>query len=131
MKKLFKNLKTSDKITLSFSLFNFFSLFVLLIAINITYFFVWYADQKEESMYDMDRNYSSYSGGMSENNVEAFKEYILQKDTIIIPNGEEEFICSPGVSKKIHDNVDLIKGKFFYQDAGKTYFIFSQNYPSI
>ena len=131
MKKLLKNLKTSDKITLSFSLFTFFSLFVLLIAINITYFCIWYADQKAESMYDMNINYNSYTDGMSESNIEAFKEYIFQKDTIIIPHGEEEFICSPGVSKKIHDNLDLIKGKFLYKSEGKTYFIFSQNYPSI
>ena len=82
-------------------------------------------------MYDMNINYNSYTDGMSESNIEAFKEYIFQKDTIIIPHGEEEFICSPGVSKKIHDNLDLIKGKFLYKSEGKTYFIFSQNYPSI
>jgi hypothetical protein len=52
---------------------------------------------------------------MSDTNIEAFKDYILKKDTIIIPNDGEEFICSPGVSKKIHDNVDLIKGKFLYK----------------
>ena len=79
----------------------------------------------------MNINYNSYTDGMSESNIEAFKEYILQKDTIIIPSGEEEYVCSPGVSKKIHDNLDLIKWKFLYKDAGKTYFIFSQNYPSI
>jgi len=53
----FKNLKTSQKITAIFSVFNFVSLLLLLLSINIIYFFIWYTDQKKESWYDMNVNY--------------------------------------------------------------------------
>jgi hypothetical protein len=56
---------------------------VLLLTINISYFYLWYEDQKAESLYDMNRNYHEYSN-QSISNIEAFKEYILTKDTIII-----------------------------------------------
>jgi len=125
------NLKTSNKISLIFSFFNFISLLFLLIAINIIYFFVWTNNQKQESMYDMNINYNSYIEWMSENNIDAFKKYILKKDTIIIPNNWDEMICSKWVSKKLHWNLKLLDDKFFYKDEWKTYFIFSNNYKSI
>jgi hypothetical protein len=81
-----KNLKTSDKISLTFSIFNFISLVLLLLAINIIYFFLWYSDIKKESLYDMNINYDMYNLEKSENNKEAFKNYILSKDTIITPH---------------------------------------------
>jgi hypothetical protein len=62
--------------------------------VNIIYFFAWYSDQKSESMYDMDINYDMYNAQKSDNNLEAFKEYILRKDTLIIPKDGGELICS-------------------------------------
>jgi sensor histidine kinase regulating citrate/malate metabolism len=84
--KIIHNLKTSDKITFLFTIFNLISLIFLLISINIIYFFAWYTDQKKESMYDMNMNYSMYISEKTDTNLEAFKKYILQKDTLIIPN---------------------------------------------
>ena len=90
-----KNLKTSDKITLYFSLFNFLSLVVLLIVINITYFFIWYNEQKAESLYDMNTTYSALVGNQFIDNKVAFREYILEKDTIIISETEDKALtCS-------------------------------------
>jgi hypothetical protein len=57
---------------------------------------MWYEDQKEESLYDMNRNYIQYSNSNSGSNIQAFKEYILTKDTIIITDGhlDETLECS-------------------------------------
>ena len=60
MKTSFLNLKTSDKITLGFLFFNFVSLLILLISINLIYFFIWYSDQKNESLHQMSSTYNSY-----------------------------------------------------------------------
>ena len=84
--KQFKNLKTSEKISLSFSLIGFFSIFVFLILINISYFYIWYTEQEEKSFSTMNQTYQNYlnaDGKMEE--VEAFKTYLLTKDTLIIP----------------------------------------------
>jgi len=131
MNKKFLNLKTSDKISILFSIFNFLSLMVLLIWINIIYFFTWYSDQEKESMYDMNINYNMYLSEKSENNLDAFKEYILQKDTLIIPSDWSDIICSNWVDLKIHNNIDKIKDKFFYKSEWKIYFIFSKYYDGI
>ena len=131
MNKFCLNLKTSDKITFLFSVFNFLSLIILLVWVNIIYFFAWYSDQKAESMYDMDINYNIYTSWKSETNLDAFKEYILQKDTLILPEKWEEIVCSVWVESKIHKNIDLIKDDYFYNDWEKTYFIFSQYYEWI
>lgn len=133
--KFIKNLKTSDKITLYFWIFNFVSLILLLIVINITYFFIWYNEQKEESLYDMTTNYSSLVGNWYRSNKEAFREYILQKDTIIISDSWEEWLtCSPGVSEKLHNDMkllDTVKDSLFYRDGETIYFIFSRYYEGI
>ena len=131
MKKFCLNLKTSDKITFLFTVFNFVSLLILLIGINIIYFYSWYSDQKFESTYDMDKNYAMYSESKNISNLEAFQEYILQKDTLIIPNNGGELICSNGVETRVHSNVDLIKDKWFYSNGEKVFFIFSQYYEEI
>ena len=84
--KYFNTLKTSERISLSFALFGFLSLLIFLILINITYFFIWYGDQKEMSFSSMNVNYKNYLE--SEGNIQdilGFKKYLLQKDTIIIP----------------------------------------------
>jgi preprotein translocase subunit YajC len=56
---MFKNLKTSDRISLSFSLFTFAALFLLLLAINIIYFFIWYDEQKQNSLQSMTTDYGA------------------------------------------------------------------------
>jgi len=130
---MFKNFKTTDKISFTFAIVNLLSLIVLLLSINVIYFYLWYEDQKQESLYDMDVNYDAYSKTFSQNNIEAFKNYILQKDTIIIPP-KWELICSSGVSKKLHNDeskLDEIKDSYFYKENWKIYFIFSQNYADI
>jgi hypothetical protein len=84
--KYFNSLRTSEKISLSFSLFGFFSLLLFLVLINITYFFVWYGDQKEMSFSSMNESYKNYIE--SEGNLDdilGLKNYLLEKDTIIIP----------------------------------------------
>jgi hypothetical protein len=84
--KYFSGLKTSEKISLSFSLFGFFSLLLFLVLVNVTYFFIWHADQKEMSFSSMNQSYKSYldSEGSSED-IQGLKDYLLTKDTIIIP----------------------------------------------
>ena len=126
-----KDLKTSSKITALFAIFNFASLIVLLISINIIYFFARYTNLKTESMYDMDINYSKYIAWDVWSNLEAFKEYILQKDTLIIPNDWWELICSNWVETKIHNDIEKIKDMLFYNNWEKIFFIYSQYYDDI
>ncbi len=151
MKKILYNLKTSDKIVFLFSFFNFVWLLILLFAINVVYFFLWYSDQKQESLYDMNINYNKIlktnsSSLINKNvfnqdkninqdiNIKAFKKYILQKNTIIIQNNWEEIICSLWFAKKIHNNMELldkIKNSLFYVDDSRIFFIYSKKYPEI
>jgi len=51
----------------------------------MTYFFIWYSDQEKESLYDMNINYNNYIVQKTDTNIEAFKNYILEKNTLIIP----------------------------------------------
>jgi len=129
-----KNLKTRDKISLTFSIFNFISLVLLLLSINVIYFFLWYSDIKKESLYDMNINYDMYNLEKSENNKEAFKNYILSKDTIITPHNWDEMICSNWVSSKVHNDEEKIKeimDSLFYKIDDKTYFVFTKTYDDI
>lgn len=124
--KLFSDLKTSEKISLSFSLFGFFSLLLFLLLINISYFFIWYSEQKALSFSGMNESYVNYlkSEG-SQSDIDNFKEYLLSRDTLIIPE-MWELLCSPGVAKKIHEDPEEIKNKFFYRDEDTVYFIYSR-----
>jgi len=131
MKQFCLNLKSSDKITFLFTGFNFLSLIILLIWVNIIYFFAWYSAQKAESMYDMNINYDMYNAQKSDNNLEAFKEYILRKDTLIIPKDGGELICSNWVETRIHSDVEKIKDQLFYNNWEKIFFIFTQYYDDI
>jgi len=134
MKKFLQNLKTSDKIVFLFSLFNFVWLLILLFAINIIYFFIWYSDQRQESWYDMNTNYNNLIEEKSSKNIEAFKKFILKKNTLIIPNNWEELICSDWVAKTIHNNkkmLDKLKDSLFYHNWEKIFFIYSKTYPEI
>lgn len=131
--KIFDTLKTSQKITVIFSVFNFISLVLLLLSINVIYFYIWYTDQKEEGLYDMNVNYQKIVWKWK-NNIEAFQKYILQKDSIIIPKMWWPLVCSKWVAKKLHNNMELleeVKNSFFYQDNWKIYFIFSKIYEDI
>ncbi len=146
----FKNLKTSQKITAIFSMFNFVSLLLLLLSINIIYFFIWYTDQKKESWYDMNTNYKrlliedkleKWRVHLNQkirikrlDNTQAFQKYILQKDTIILPSDGTKLICSKWVAKKMHNNMDLleeVKDSLFYKNDWKIYFIFTKFYEDI
>ena len=136
--KYFKNLTTSRRTSIIFALVNLFFMIVLLLTINISYFYMWYEDQKAESLYDMNRNYIQYSNSNSWSNIEAFKEYILTKDTIIITDGhlDETLECSDWVAWKIHNSetsLEKLKDSHFYTDesTGKIFFVFSQNYEEI
>lgn len=130
----FKNLKTSDKISASFSLFNVFSLIILLFSINIIYFYIWYSGIEQQSLYNMNVNYNSYTDGMNRTNKEAFVDYILKQDTIIIAAGSDKVVCSEWVAQKIHRNPEKLKElqqSFFYPIGDKIYFIFSRKYDDI
>lgn len=133
----FKNLTTSRRTSIIFALVNLFFMIVLLLTINFSYFYLWYEDQKAESLYDMDKNYAEYTNSNSWSNIEAFKEYILTKDTIIISSESNEILeCSNWVTKKIHNSemaLNELKDSYFYQNKGdgKIYFIFSQTYDEI
>ena len=129
--KYFSSLKTSERISLSFSLFGFVSLIVFLILINVTYFFIWYADQEEMSFSSMNQNYKNYlESNASEKSINDFEWYLLTQDTIIIPD-EGDLVCSPGVQKKIKEDPEIISGKYFYRDGDTIYFIYSKYFPEI
>lgn len=136
--KFLKKLPTSKRTSVIFALVNLFFMIVLLLTINLWYFYLWYEDQKAESLYDMDRNYIQYTHSNSWSNIEAFKEYILTKDTIIINNGhlDENLECSDGVAWKIHNSetsLEKLKDSNFYTDEStwKIFFVFSQDYDEI
>ncbi len=129
--KYFSGLKTSERIALSFSLFGFVSLIIFLVLINITYFFIWYADQKEMSFTNMEKDYAQKSVEILwDDETQNFKQFLLTQDTIIIPT-EGELICSPGVEKKIKEAPELIQDRYFYKNDDTLYFIYSKNFPEI
>lgn len=128
---MLKNFTTSKKIVLTFWIFHVLSLLLFFLALNIGYFFSWYHEQKQESLRDMDEKYSLFSMPESDMEVEEFREYLLEKDTLIIPHNGGEKICSESLGKKIHDDLSLIELSFFYKYDGKIYFIFSQHYDKI
>jgi len=134
MKNFLQNLKTSNKIVFLFSFFNFIWLFILLFAINIIYFFIWYSDQQKESWYDMNINYNNLIEEKASKNVEAFKKYILKKNTLILPKDWWKLICSDWVAKTLHNNkrmLEKIKKSLFYDNWDRIYFIYSKTYPEI
>ncbi len=128
---MFHNIKTSKKVSLYFSFFSFISLIILLLWVNIIYFSIWYNDQKNESIYDMNMNYKKYSiPEMNTWNKKSFKDYILQKDAVIIWN-DWQIVCSNSVSKKTHDTAQNFTNKLFFKDENKIYLIFSEHYDEI
>ena len=136
--KFLKKLPTSKRTSIVFALVNLFFMIVLLLTVNIWYFYMWYEDQKKESLYDMNKSYVQYWSSSEETNIEAFKDYILTKDTIIIKNGhlDETIECSEWVAGKIHNSetsLEKLKDSYFYKDenSGKIFFVFSQDYNEI
>lgn len=128
---MFQNLKTSKKVSIYFSIFSFVSLIILLIWINIIYFGIWYNNQKTASLYDMNMSYSKYSKDwMNKTNIESFKDYILTKDVLIIPN-KWEIICSSSLTLKSKNNIESLNNKIIYQYDNKIFLIFSKNYSEI
>lgn len=127
----FSSLKTSERISLSFALFGFFSLIIFLILINVTYFYVWYHDQEEKSFSSMNQNYINYQrSDASLKDIQDFKSYLLTQDTIIIPESGD-FICSPWVEERIKLDPELILNKYFYKQDDVIYFIYSKYFPEI
>lgn len=97
------------------------------------YFFLWYEDQKELSHYDMNVNYKNLVENPSLSNMDAFREYIMGKDIIILSN-KWELSCSESVLKKIQENEDALKElneSLFFKYDNKIYFIFSEYYEDI
>ncbi len=130
----FKNLKTSQKITYSFLVFQSIFLLLLVLTLNVSYFFIWYFDLKKESLYDVNMNYESYSSMKNISNKEAFKNYILQKDTIIYSKKTGEMQCSEWITEKLHGDeskIEEIRKSTFYDIEGKTYIVFNKNYEEI
>lgn len=83
----------------------------------------------------MTTNYSSLVGNSFSSNQEAFLEYILQKDTIILSESWEEWlICSDWVAQKLHNDMERlekVKDSLFYRDGDTIYFIFSRYYSGV
>jgi len=135
--KFLKNLTTTKRTSTLFALMNLFFMIVLLIAINLSYFYLWYEDQKAESLFDMNRNYAELTNTQSNSNIDAFKNYILTKDTIIVDhNDQEPLVCSEWVAGKIHKSeisLEKLTDSFFYKDEqnNKIYLVFSHYYPEI
>lgn len=129
--KYLNKLKTSEKISLAFSVFNLISLCLLLLSINIIYFFIWYGDQKEESLKDINIQYGEIWEVLGDKNMDDFKLYLLKKDVLIMPDDWWELVCSEWVWKKIHDDISKIEDEYFYNYEDKTYFIFSKHYEWI
>ncbi len=79
----------------------------------------------------MNVSYKAYldSEGDSED-IQGLKDYLLARDTIIIPE-MWELICSPGVSKKIHEDPNIIKDKYIYRDGDTIYFIYSKYFEGV
>lgn len=85
----------------------------------------------------MNRNYAELTNTQSSSNLEAFKNYILTKDTIIVDHSEEQpLVCSEWVAGKIHKSeisLEKLTDSFFYKDEqnNKIYLVFSHTYPEI
>ncbi len=128
---MFSRLRTSKKVSLYFSFFSFISLILLLLGINISYFLMWYNQQKEESFYDMNMSYSEFAkDGMNQSNIANFKNYILQKDVLILPNAGEP-ICSSSLTSKTKEDIESLQKKWLYRFEDKTYIVYSQKYEEI
>lgn len=85
----------------------------------------------------MNKNYIEFTNIEQRNNIDAFKQYILTKDTIIIdPKSEETLVCSEWVAWKIHKSqmsLEKLKDSYFYKDdtSGKIYVVFTHHYEEI
>jgi hypothetical protein len=78
----------------------------------------------------MNKKYSLFSMPESDMEVEEFTNYLLEKETLIIPD-HGKTICSPSLNEKIHNDIDTIKNAFIYKHNGKIYFIFSEYYDKV
>lgn len=127
----FSALKTSERISLSFSLLGFISLLLFLALVNVTYFFIWYAEQKEISFTSMEENYYSTIQRQEQiTDIDWFKQYLLTKDTIIISNnGILE--RSQWVASNLSESIDSVRKTYFYKDWDTFYFIYSKYFDGI
>lgn len=83
------------------------------------------------SFSSMNISYQNYleSEGSSKDIV-GLRNYLLWKDTIIIPE-MWELICSPWVAKKIKESPDQVKDKYIYRDGETIYFIYSKYFKGV
>jgi len=85
----------------------------------------------------MNTNYALMTNTPSASNIDAFKNYILTKDTIIIDTqSEETIVCSEWVAWKIHESdmsLESLKDSYFYKDESdnRIYLVFSHEYAEI
>ncbi|MDP5039188.1 MAG: hypothetical protein NWP80_01970, partial [Candidatus Gracilibacteria bacterium] len=92
---------------------------------------MWYNDKKKESFYDMNINYLEFEkGGMNNSNIANFKDYILKKDVLILPN-EGEPICSSSLTSKTKEDINSLQKKWFYRFENKIYLVYSKKYKEI
>lgn len=109
------------------------SILLVLIGYHVITFCLWYAEIKTESMYDMNTNYAQYLSEENLSNEDAFKKYILAKNTVVI-SPEDTLTCSPGILDTIHADDErmreIISG-WWHKDGERLYFLFRTSYLDI
>ena len=79
----------------------------------------------------MEKDYAHTSfEATGDEQIQDFRQFLLTRDTIIIPN-EWELICSPGVEKKIKEAPELVQDRYFYRSEDTLYFIYSKYFPEV
>lgn len=79
----------------------------------------------------MEQKYSQSYIPTDRKSAEQFKSFLLKSDTLIIPVSGD-LVCSPSVLQKLHDNVNSVQNKLFYQTEDNTlYLIYSRYYEGI
>ena len=130
--KLFSQLKTSEKISLSFSLFGFLSLLLFLFLVNITYFSIWYNLEKQESFEGITKAYQRYiqsEGSMYD--IELLKNQLLLEDSVLIPE-IGGLLCSPSLYEKIDgQDIESLQDNYVFRRDGKIFFIYSRYFEGL
>lgn len=78
----------------------------------------------------MNKKYTLLSMPESDMEIEEFKKYLLEQDTLIILD-HGEMVCSPSLNEKIHNDIEKINNSYIYRFEGKIYFIFSAYYENV
>ena len=78
----------------------------------------------------MEKNYSQSYIPTDKKTTENFKAFLLESDTIIIPE-QGEPVCSPGLLQKIHGDIEGVQDTLLYRLDDTIYFIYSRYYEGI